>query len=163
LNLPAKEKWVPYRYQDLAPSQLAQGRLAGQSTVSVISGDIDGLVGPVPARPTEPVLLRLFLEDERPVELRLPRAHTAFLFVTEGAASIGQGASAPEVTEGLLAVLDEGNLLRVQARGQRTELLIAAARPLHEPIVQRGPFVMNTEAEIQQAFSDYRSGRLDQE
>ena len=60
-----------------------------------------------------------------------------------------------------LAVLSPGNRARVRATNQRSEILLAAARPLREPIVQRGPFVMNTEQEIRQAIADYRAGVLD--
>ena len=59
-----------------------------------------------------------------------------------------------------LALLGPGTRLRARALARRSALLIAAGRPLHEPIVQRGPFVMNTEAEIQQAWADYRAGVL---
>lgn len=61
------------------------------------------------------------------------------------------------VPAGTLAVLGPGRTLRARA----TSRLVAAARPLHEPIVRRGPFVMNTEAELQQAFEDHRNGVLD--
>ena len=54
-----------------------------------------------------------------------------------------------------------GNRLRLRALNRRSEVLVAAGRPLNEPIVQRGPFVMNTEAEIEQAIADYRAGVLD--
>ena len=64
------------------------------------------------------------------------------------------------VSEGSLALLTPGRRLRLRAKNQRAGVLVAAARPLGEPIVQRGPFVMNTEAEIAQAFADYRSGLL---
>ena len=59
-----------------------------------------------------------------------------------------------------LAVLGQGTTIRVRAREQRAGLLLAAAKPLREPIAHRGPFVMNTDAELMQAFDDYRSGRL---
>jgi redox-sensitive bicupin YhaK (pirin superfamily) len=85
---------------------------------------------------------------------------SAFVFVSSGAVSIGAEGAATTAGEGTLAVLSPGNLIRVRAREQRSEILIAAARPLGEPIVQRGPFVMNTEEEIQRAFADYRAGRL---
>jgi redox-sensitive bicupin YhaK (pirin superfamily) len=58
-------------------------------------------------------------------------------------------------------VLGPGERLRVRATARRSELLVAAARPLGEPIVQRGPFVMNSEEEIRRAWDDYRAGILD--
>jgi redox-sensitive bicupin YhaK (pirin superfamily) len=65
------------------------------------------------------------------------------------------------VGEGTLALLGGGNRVRVRATEEASGVLIGAGRPLHEPIVQRGPFVMNSDAEIEQAFADYRAGVLD--
>ena len=64
------------------------------------------------------------------------------------------------VGTGRIAVLGAGERIRLRAR-MRSEVLLAAGKPLHEPIVQRGPFVMNTEAEIERAWADYRAGVLD--
>ncbi|HZI14292.1 MAG TPA: pirin family protein [Myxococcus sp.] len=162
VNLPAKEKLCPAAYQDLPPAQLAEGRLTpAGSRVRVISGGVDGLSGPVRERPTQPLLLTAVLEDDKPFELTLPEEHTAFLFVSSGEVDAGPEDAAKAVKEGTLAVLGTGNRLRVRATNRRSELLIAAARPLREPIVQSGPFVMNTEAELRQAFEDYRAGVLD--
>lgn len=65
------------------------------------------------------------------------------------------------MSEGTLAVLDAGNRLRVRAPERPAGVLIAAGRPLHEPIAQRGPSVMSTDEEIERAFADYRAGVLD--
>ncbi len=160
VNLPSTEKLCPQFYQDLGPAQLAQGTLASSgSRLSVISGEVQGLVGPVRERPTQPILFTSLLEDDRPFEIDTPESHTAFVFVGSGEVAIG-----PEeilVREGGLALLGPGQRLKVRAPSQRSELLVAAGRPLREPIVQRGPFVMNTEGEIRQAFADYRAGVLD--
>jgi redox-sensitive bicupin YhaK (pirin superfamily) len=131
------------------------------SRVRVIAGHAGGLQGPVRERPTQPTLLTLALEDERPFEIDTPEDHVAFAFVASGEAAIGPENGATTVTAGQLALLGPGTLLRVRATGQRSELLLAAARPLGEPIVQRGPVVMNTEEEIQRAWDDYRAGKLD--
>jgi hypothetical protein len=101
------------------------------------------------------------LEDDRPLVLDVPAGHTAFLFVSTGEVNVGPDDGATAVAERSIAVLGEGNQLRLRATNRRSQILLAAARPLREPIVQSGPFVMNTEAEIQQAFADYRAGRLD--
>jgi len=160
VNLPAAEKLCPQFYQDLGPAQLGQGTLTSAgSRISVIAGEVQGLVGPVRERPTEPILLSSVLEDDRPFEMDTPETHTAFVFVGSGEVAIGPDETL--VREGAIALLGPGERLRLRAPTQRTELLIAAGRPLHEPIVQRGPFVMNTEAEIRQAFADYRAGVLD--
>jgi quercetin 2,3-dioxygenase len=161
VNLPAREKMAPQAYQDLPPARIAEERLdRNGSVLRVIAGRTGGASGPVRKRPTEPLLLTARLEDDRPLELELPAGHTAFVFVGAGEVAIGAEPGSA-VSQGNLAVLGAGNRLRLRATNRRSEVLVAAGRPLHEPIVQRGPFVMNTEAEIAQAYADYRAGILD--
>lgn len=162
VNLPAKEKMCPQYYQDLPPGQLAEERLTPSgSLLRVIAGDANGLSGPVRERPTAPILLTALLEDERPFELDTPEGHTAFAFVGSGEVEVGPAHAPTAVGAGAIALLGPGNRLRVRARKPGSLILLAAARPLGEPIVQRGPFVMNTEDEIHRAFADYRAGVLD--
>ena len=162
VNLPASEKLCPQLYQDLAPSRLSEARLSPSgNTVRVISGDVSGLTGPVLPRPTQATLATLLLEDDAPFVMDVPRDHTAFVFVHTGAVHVGPERTSERVAAGTLAVLSPGNRIRVRAAGERSGLIVAAGRPLHEPIVQSGPFVMNTEAEIAKAWDDYRSGTLD--
>jgi redox-sensitive bicupin YhaK (pirin superfamily) len=162
VNLPASEKLCSQEYQDLSPDRLAEAKLsASGSTARVISGNVSGAVGPVRPRPTEATLLTLALEDEAPFVLDVPAGHTAFAFVHTGSAVLGPESASTQLTAGMLAVLSPGNRIRVRAAGERAGLVVAAGRPLHEPIVQSGPFVMNTEAEIAKAWQDYRDGVLD--
>lgn len=164
INLPAKEKMCPPFYQDLAPERLAEAKLsAAGSKLRVIAGHANSLGGPVRERPTEPMLMTLALEDDQPFELDLPEGHTAFAFVSSGEVDFGPDVKAKTqaVREGTLALFSPGKRLRVRATNQRSTVLLAAARPLREPIVQYGPFVMNTEAEIRQAIEDYQNGVLD--
>jgi redox-sensitive bicupin YhaK (pirin superfamily) len=151
INLPAREKMRAQEYQDLAPGALAHG-----GGWSVIAGEVDGLRGPVHARATEPLLLTAVLDDDRPRALALAAEHNAFVFVSEGTVEVG----GTPVAAGTLAVLSSGNRLTLRAPTERSALLLAAGRPLHEPIVQRGPFVMSTEEEIRRAWEDYRNGTL---
>jgi redox-sensitive bicupin YhaK (pirin superfamily) len=162
VNLPAREKFCPQVYQDLSPDRLAEAKLSPSGSVArVIAGSVDGLAGPVRPRPTAPTLMTLSLEDERPFLLEVPQGHTAFAFVHTGRASIGPEGAPSDVGAGTLAVLGEGNRIRIRAAGERAGLVVAAAQALHEPIVQSGPFVMNTEEEIAKAWEDYRDGVLD--
>lgn len=161
VNLPAQEKMCPQHYQDLAPDRLAEARLSSGGAARIVAGDVNGLAGPVRPRPTEPMLLTLTLEDDRPFELDLPRDHAAFVFVDDGSVSVGPDSSTTSVSEGSLALLGPGRRLRLRAPVERSVVLVAAGKPIGEPIVQSGPFVMNTDAEIQQAYADYRAGTLD--
>jgi redox-sensitive bicupin YhaK (pirin superfamily) len=166
VNLPAREKMCPQYYQDLQPAQLAEASLSSAgSRVRVISGSANGLAGPVRGpvreRPTEPALLTLALADDAPFELEVSPEHTVVAFVYDGSVVVGAEGAATRVDEGTLAVLGPGNRVRVRAPEQASGVLLAAGRPLNEPVVQRGPFVMNTEEEIARAFADYRAGVLD--
>jgi redox-sensitive bicupin YhaK (pirin superfamily) len=162
VNLPAREKMRGQEYQDLAPERLAEGRISpAGSRLRVISGAVDGLVGPVPPRSTEPLLFNAFLEDDRPLEFDVAPGHTAFAFVAEGELATGPVHDERRVSESQLAVFGEGSRVRMRAPERRTLVLVAAAKPLREPVVQSGPFVMNTEEEIRRAYDDYRRGVLD--
>jgi hypothetical protein len=162
LNLPAKEKLCPPSYQDLGPERLAEAKLsAAGSRMRVIAGRPNDLAGPVRERPTQPTLLTLTLEDDQPFELELPAEHAAFAFVHGGEVDLGPESKTKKVGADTLALLSPGKRLRVRATNQRSAVLVAAAKPMGEPIVQRGPFVMNTEAEIHRAIEDYRNGMLD--
>ena len=161
VNLPAREKLCPQAYQDLAPQRIAEERLdRNGGLLRVIAGRTSGVSGPVRQRPTQPLLLTARLEDDRPLELEIPSGHSGFVFVSNGEVAIG-AEPGTAVAEGSIALLTAGHRLRLRATNRRSEVLVAAGRPLHEPIVQRGPFVMNTEAEIERAIADYRAGVLD--
>jgi redox-sensitive bicupin YhaK (pirin superfamily) len=101
------------------------------SRARVIAGRVDGLAGPVRARPTQPLLLTLALEDDQPFELPLPAGHTAFVFVGAGEAAVGRRHrdEAGPGRSGTLGILGPGNRLRLRALNRRSELLVAAGRP----------------------------------
>jgi redox-sensitive bicupin YhaK (pirin superfamily) len=160
INLPHTEKMCAQHYEDITADRIAQGELPA-GTARVISGDVEGLKGPLPKRSTEPTLMTLSLTTDRPFELDVPKGHAAFVFVHQGDVEIGPDGSTA-TPAGSVAVLEDGNRIRLRALSAPTAVLIAAGKPLNEPIVQRGPFVMNTDAEIAQAFADYRAGTLDQ-
>ena len=88
----------------------------------------------------------------------LPAGHNAFIYVYVGNAVVGAGAT--PLQRGELALLGLGDTVRVAASAEECRLILVAGRPLKEPIARYGPFVMNTREEINQAFEDYRAGRL---
>jgi redox-sensitive bicupin YhaK (pirin superfamily) len=162
VNLPAREKMCPQYYQDLSPDRLAEVSLSSTgSKARFIAGHDSALAGPVRERPTDPTLLTLELADDAPFVLDVPSGHTAFAFVYGGSVRIGEDGASTRVGQGTLALLGPGNRVRLRATEETSGVLVAAGRPLNEPLVQRGPFVMNTDAEIEQAFADYRAGILD--
>ena len=112
-------------------------------------------------RPTRPTLVTVTLEDDRPFVAEVPADHVAFAFVHRGLVEIGPEGRSTRVPENTIALLGPGRRVRMRAPDRRSGLLFAAARPIGEPIVQRGPFVMNTDDEIRRAFADYQAGTLD--
>jgi redox-sensitive bicupin YhaK (pirin superfamily) len=153
VNLPARLKMTAPRYQDVAPAAVPETDVA-DARVRVLAGEIAGTEGPVRGVETAPTLLDVtvpaggtFHTDE------IPAHHTTFAYVAEGELSFGGRA----VAAGNLAVFGPGR--SVVATGAGRMLLVAGA-PIGEPVARRGPFVMNTDEEIRQAYADYRSGRL---
>ena len=158
VNLPAKDKRVAPAYQGITAAQIPHVELPDAAgTVRVIAGELQGVAGP--ARSFSPInLWDLRLVAGRPVRLSVPAGHTTALFVLKGALRVD--GSDTVVGEAELAVLErEGDTLQIEAVTDAT-LLLLGGEPLNEPVVGQGPFVMNTPAEIRQAFVDYQSGQF---
>lgn len=164
INLPAREKMKPAGYRDIPPEAIPTVALEGGGTVKIIAGSMEasGRVtqGPVQGLATEPQFLDLALPARAAFDHALPPGHSAYVYVYEGAAAVGPEAEQRTVQAHEGAVLSEGSRVRVAAGEQGARLLVLAARPLREPVVQYGPFVMNTREEIEQAIADYQSGRF---
>ena len=86
--------------------------------------------------------------------------HNAFLYAYEGSAQVGAPGAAKRLPQRAAGVLSDGDSVRVEAGAEGVHFLLLAAKPLREPVVQYGPFVMNTREEIEQALADYRDGHL---
>jgi hypothetical protein len=157
LNLPARDKMTAPRYQDIPPEQIPVVDPAPGVSAKVIAGDLFGATGPVEAGATEPFYADVRLQPGAAVEAALPEGHNAFVYVYEGSAEVGQPAQ--PLARGTIAVLGPGSAVRLaSAAGAR--LILVAGKPLREPVAKYGPFVMNTENELRQAFADYQAGRF---
>lgn len=158
VNLPAARKWDAPRYQDLAPDAVPEVVLPKTGRVRVLAGMFAGQSGPVDGIVTQPLFLDLRLEPGGHLDLDIPAGHQAFVYVYRGAPLIGTPATA--VAERHLALLGtEGEQLSVHTE-EAASLILVAGQPLGEPIARSGPFVMNTRAEIHQAFDDFQRGKL---
>lgn len=158
LNLPAADKMTEPWYRDFSADALPVSTTPEGVRVVVIAGESHGVTGAVQRPVTEPVYLDLHFSEASQFSQTLPPGHNAFAYVYRGSIDIGD----THVPAGRMALLandasTDGVLMR--SRGESRVLLIAG-RPLNERIVQYGPFVMNSEAEIHQAFDDYRAGRF---
>jgi redox-sensitive bicupin YhaK (pirin superfamily) len=158
VNLPRVLKWAPPRYQDVRGGELGIGHTAdGGALVKVVAGTLGGVEGP--AATHWPVTVAHVLAEQG-AQARIPVAglRTCLVYVFEGMALLGQEAT--EVGPSQLAVLGEGAGLVMTAPRGRVQALVLAGQPIGEPIAWYGPFVMNTRAELRQAFEDYQAGRL---
>ncbi|MGH9766258.1 MAG: pirin family protein [Blastocatellia bacterium] len=157
VNLPAKDKMSPPHYQPILDSQIPAVSLPdGQGTVRVIAGEFAGTKGP--AKTFTPIhVWDLRLAAGRQTEIALPDGYTTALVALKGELRVN-GSDAIESAE--VGLFDRaGQSIGVEAVKDTTALLLCG-EPIDEPIVGRGPFVMNTDQEIRQAMTDYMSGKM---
>lgn len=156
VNLPAAEKLTRPRYQELAAATIPT-LMVDDAEVRLIAGELAGQRGPVDGVTVRPLLADVTLAAGGALRQPIAGDLAAFTYVLEGAARVGGEGRA--LLKGQVGVLGAGDTLAITSdAGAR--LLVLAARPLREPVARRGPFVMNTEDELRQAFADYRAGRL---
>jgi redox-sensitive bicupin YhaK (pirin superfamily) len=158
LNLPGKAKMCAPWYRDFAAGELPHLVTPGGVTAVVIAGSSHGLAGAVQREVTEPLYLDLHLPAASRFEQTLPAGHNAFVYVYRGSVNIA-GRRVPAGRMAILGNVPESDGVVLEAPESARALLIAGA-PLREPIVQHGPFVMNSRQEIEQAVADFRAGRL---
>jgi hypothetical protein len=156
VNLPAKDKMMAPRYQDIDPARIPETVLPGGVKLRVLAGTVGQTKGPVEGIVTEPLLLDVTLPGGASADIDLPEGHNVFAYVFDGEATLGEPARA--VSRGQVAVFGAGGAVRLA--GGPGRVLLAAGKPLAEPVARYGPFVMNTPAEIRQAITDYQSGRF---
>ncbi len=168
LNLPSAEKMQPAGYRDIPAAQIPRAPLPQGGEVKVIAGtfELNGNVtrGPVNGGgaklSTDPLYLDVRLPAGAEFSAPIAAGRNAFLYTYEGSAKIGTPGAAKVLPHRAAGVLSDGDGVHVQAGTDGVRFLLLAAKPLREPVVQYGPFVMNTRAEIQQAFADYQRTRF---
>ena len=158
LNLPASDKMSAPWYRDFKAEELPRLRTAEGAEVTVIAGESHGVTGAVTRAATQPLYLDIHLPARAGFAQGLPAGHNAFVHVYEGSVQIGD----TMVPAQRMAILDNAagaDGVRLQA-AENARLLLIAGRPLGEPIVQYGPFVMNSQEQVYQALRDFRDGKL---
>lgn len=156
VNLPAKDKMTPGRYQAITDADIPEVALADEAgSARLIAGDYAGASAPAETF-SEMNVWDLRLNAGKPVSLDIPASHTASLFVLRGRVRVG----AQSIGEAELGVFaNDGSGLAFEA-AEDTVALLLTGEPLNEPIVGYGPFVMNTREEIMQAMRDFQSGQF---
>jgi redox-sensitive bicupin YhaK (pirin superfamily) len=164
INLPAKEKMKPAAYRDIPASEIPTVELPAGGRVKVIAGAVTvaGTTtrGPIQGLSTDPLYLDVELPAGASFEQPLHAGYSAFVYPFEGSVEIGPAGTTRALATHDAGVLSDGDGVRLTAGPDSARVLLLAGRPLNEPIVQYGPFVMNTREEIEQAIRDYQNGEL---
>ncbi len=155
INLPAREKMSAPAYQEFSAAAIPEGVSDG-ARVRVLAGEFNATRGVIDDPATDVHYLDVALEADAHFSLPLGDTHTAFIYVFEGSARL----AGENLATHALAVLGSGDTVAIQAGAVGARLILVAGRPIGEPVVQHGPFVMNTRTEIEQAFADYQAGHL---
>ena len=162
LNLPAKEKMKPPHYRDIAAQEIPLIELANGGSIKLIAGDYVGeagtFSGAVTGVTTQPLYLDVSLKPQQQLDIPINPLHTVLVYVYQG--DLATSASDKVLKAGQLGQLVAGDNIHLATQDWSARFLVLAALPLNEPVVQSGPFVMNTMAEIEQAYRDYRDGVL---
>jgi quercetin 2,3-dioxygenase len=157
VNLPAKQKMSAPRYQNIHAAEIPELRRDSGATVRVIAGTVDGVSGPITGIVAEPTYLDVSLAGGGTFAQPIPRGHSAFAYVFEGEARFesedGKTVMAPK-----LVVWGDGDSIEVRAEKTPARFLLVSGQPLNETIARYGPFVMNTQEEIQQTLRELQQG-----
>lgn len=163
LNLPGIAKMTAPAYREFEAAQIPSEYRADAADVSVIAGvTSQGTVGVVTDRPTDPLYLDVRLAANACFRETVATKYAAFILVVEGSITViaDQVGAARVVEARNLVILGEGSFVEAIGSAAGSRFLLIAGRPIGEPVVRGGPFVMNTEEQLRQAFSDYQSGKF---
>ena len=158
LNLPAQRKMMAPWYRDIASAEIPEYATAQDVTVRVIAGASNGVTGAITRADTEPIYLDIHLPAGATFSTTVPVTHNAFIYVYRGMVKVGD-VQVESRRMGILSNTLAADGVTLMAP-QPARLILIAGKPLNEPIVQYGPFVMNTQEQIHQALEDFGSGRF---
>ncbi|GJL81871.1 MAG: hypothetical protein DHS20C01_15050 [marine bacterium B5-7] len=166
INLPASDKMKPAKYRDILAQDIPTAALDGGGQARVIAGSLtQGNVvthGPIPDKNSESMVAPLYLDIHLPpitqANIPIDEGHNAFTYLYEG--DVVMGEDRRMLNRYSAGILSGGDTVCIQSGEKAARLLLIAGKPLGEPVVQYGPFVMNTPQEIERAIEDYRQNRL---
>jgi hypothetical protein len=160
VNLPAKDKMMPPRYQEIPSTQIPEIEREDGVKIRVITGTVDDVRGPVTDIVVDPMYLDVSVPPNGAFVQPIERGHAVFAYVFEGQGEFGVvGQEGGErVVHPKLVIFDDGDHVEVHTTEHPLRFLLVSGKPLGEPIARYGPFVMNTREEIEQALRDLREG-----
>jgi redox-sensitive bicupin YhaK (pirin superfamily) len=157
VNLPARLKMGQPRYQNIFADQIPRITRADGVKILVIAGEVDDVRGPVTEIEANPIYLDITVPQNGEFKHPVAKGHTAFAYVFEGQGLFGSDGAKP-IKHPRLVEFGDGDHVAAQTTDQHVRFLLVSGKPLNEPIARYGPFVMNTQEEIQQALEDLRNG-----
>ena len=160
VNLPAKQKMIAPRYQNVNANEIPAVEHEGGAKIRVIAGEVDGVVGPIGGIAAEPTYLDVSIAAGGSFTLPIQRGHSAFAYVFEGEGKFGPQNRAVQGPR--LIVWDDGDIVEARAGENGVRFLLVSGKPLNESVARYGPFVMNTQAEIQQTLRELQAGTFAQ-
>jgi redox-sensitive bicupin YhaK (pirin superfamily) len=160
VNLPARLKMTKPRYQGILSNQIPEVTREDGVKIRVIAGEVDGVRGAISEIFADPAYLDISIPAKGSFSHPVEKEHTAFAYVFEGRGFFGSDENAQQssVSQPGLVVLGDGDYIQAGAANEPVRFLLISGKPLNEPIARYGPFVMNTQEEIQQALKDLKNG-----
>jgi redox-sensitive bicupin YhaK (pirin superfamily) len=160
VNLPARLKMTRPRYQEVASQDIPSVERENGVQIRIIAGAVGGAQGSVKEIAADPTYLDVSVPAKASLTHPIPKGHTAFAYVFAGAGSFGgtDDVDGEQVTAPHLVVFTDGDQVQIKASDQALRFLLISGKPLNEPVARYGPFVMNTEQEIEEALMDLRRG-----
>jgi redox-sensitive bicupin YhaK (pirin superfamily) len=159
VNLPKTHKMTQPAYQEFPANKLAMEYGDDGKELRVISGTTNkGTEGPVVNTHVKPTYMDVYLPSGATFEQSLPLNDNAFIFVIEGSVSIGE--QGQQLAQNHLGILSTGDVVTITAAAQGSKFLLISGKPLNEDVARGGPFVMNTQAEVMQAFRDFQNNKF---
>ena len=160
VNLPARLKMTRPRYQNIASEQIPEINRGDGVKIRLIAGEVDGIRGPVSDIFVDPTYMDVSIPVNGSFFYPLEGGHTVFAYVFEGQGMFGAGGrqKGETVTHPRLVALSDTGFFESRGTESYVRFLLISGKPLKEPIARHGPFVMNTQDEIQQALKDLKNG-----
>ncbi len=162
VNLPARLKMMTPRYQNIDADQIPSISRDDGVNIRIIAGEVDNVRGPVKEIVADPVYLDVTVPVDGSFSHPIEQGHAAFAYVFEGEGRFGEDAettgSQHIISEPKLVVFGDGDYISASTADQPVRFLLISGAPLNEPIARYGPFVMNTQAEIEQALAELKNG-----
>jgi len=162
VNLPSAQKMIPPRYQDFQAEEIPVASTKDGVKIKIMAGDALGVKGAITGITTSPLYMDIYVPPQSTFTQPIEKGHNSWAYVIDGEATFG-GNSGSKVGSSVLALFNiTGDQVEVKTSESPVRFLLAAAKPLNEPISRYGPFVMTTKEEILQAIKDYQNGTLQQ-